>query len=464
MTLEEIRKERNKLMLKGLWEENCWKRLDELKMEEERILKRIHFHFEDDLSVSQIQLFAKVFKCFINGPYVLEERHLVQLVLPVECKDVEALKQIAKKSSFIGVFFVTTPSYNGLEYIMDFQKQIPDMWISLDLLSLQNNYQKIREYTSEGDYYSLIDSMINSYMLSNSSIGHHLFFGNYDLGGYAFRDKVAPNIAYVNILRTLRSTISIACENKEDKYMAVYAKYQILDFSYQCRYLSFWSCLIDVMSFPGLSKAEFEVLNKVAGWLLSNLTNPYAYHLSCESSHLNENVEVESRESSDNTTRIKLYITKTDDNPFLVRFDLPHKGEPYVHLNVQQGDKNEHVRLSGDVADGSLDYVFDNLSTALSSFNFNGSFFYHSPASKDREIINRMPEYTAMMNLSSFIEGLSLDLTFEDLPARIAYTLKSSIKVIEKIVENEIGDISSLSLAELYLYADMILDKELKDS
>lgn len=464
MTLEEIELERKKLMSLEDFDYDNWKRLDELKLEKERILKRIHFHFEEDLSVSQIQLFAKVFKCFINGPYVLEERHLVQLVYPKECSNANELRKMAKIAEFVGLFFISTPRYGSLEYTTKYQKQIPDMWISIDLLSLQNNYQEIRDLSKQEDKYAIVDSMITSYTLSNSSIGHHLFFGDYNLGGYRFGDKVAPNITYVDVLRNLRSTISLSCNNKEDKNWAVYAKYKILDFAYQCRYLSFWSCLIDVMSFPGISDEESTVLNNVAGWFLSNLTNPYVYHLSCESNPLNEDTDYSQRESSDNTSRIKVYLTKTDDKPMLVRFDLPHKGEPYVHLNIEQEGKNEHFRLSTDVVDNSFDHVFDNLCESLTSFNFNGSFFYHSPVCKDREIIRRMPEYTAMMNLSSYMEGISMGLTFEELPASIENALNSAVDTIIEIVSTEFGDISSMSLPELYLYSDMILDRELKET
>ena len=126
------------------------------------MLKRFHFHFDEHLSVSQIQLFAKVFKCFINGPYVLEDRHLVQLVLPQECKDVDELKDISRKASFVDLFFVTTPDYKCLEYTTAYNKQIPDMWVSLDLLSLQDNYQKIRDFSMQQDIYALVDSMVTS--------------------------------------------------------------------------------------------------------------------------------------------------------------------------------------------------------------------------------------------------------------------------------------------------------------
>lgn len=464
MTLEEIQNEIRMLMLNKSNSKDDFERMDYLRMEEERILKRFHFHFDQQLRVSQIQLFAKVFKCFINGPYVLESQHLVQLVLPKECKDVDELKDIARKASFAALFFVTTPDYKCLEYTTAYNKQIPDMWVSLDLLSLQNDYQKIRDFSTQQDIYALIDSMVTSYTLSNSSIGHHLFFGKYDLGGYRFRDKVAPDIAYIDILRRLRFSIYLACKKKEDKNLSVYAKYQILDFAYQCRYLSFWSCLIDVMSFPNLSKDEYEILNRIAGWFLENLTNPFVYHISCESNPLNVSVKVEDRESNDNTTRIKVYLTKNDDVPILVRFDLPHKGEPYVHLNIQKGEENIHHRLSSDVEDGRFDHVFDNLCESLKIFNFNGSFFYHSPSCKDREIIKRMPEFTAMMNLASYVEGKYLGIMIDNLPVSIEYMVNEFIERIKKIVKDDLVDIDSMSLPDLYCYADMILEKELNES
>lgn len=464
MTLEEIQNEIRKLMLNKSYSKEDLERMDYLRMEEERIKNRVHFHFDQQLSVSQIQLFAKIFKCFINGPYVLEERHLVQLVLPKECQDVDVLKDIARKASFVDLFFVTTPDYDSLEYTTAYNKQIPDMWISLDLLSLQNDYQNIRDFSTQQDIYALIDRMTTSYSLSNASIGQHLFCGNYDLGGYSFRDKFAPNITYVDIVRRLRSSIYLACEKKEDKYLSVFVKYQIMDFAYQCRYLSFWACLIDVMSFPGLLKDEYEILNRTAGWFLENLTNPFVYHISCESNPLNASVNVDERESGDNTTRIKVYLTKNDDVPILVRFDLPHQGEPYVHLNIEKGEENFHHRLSPDAEDGRYDHVFDNLCEALKTFNFNGSFFYHSPSGKDREIIKKLPEYTAMMNLASYVEGIYQGIMFDDLPVCIEYMVNESIEKIKKIVKDDLEDIDKISLPDLYCYADMILEKELQES
>ena len=198
--------------------------------------------------------------------------------------------------------------------------------------------------------------------------------------------------------------------------------------------------------------------------LILFLTNPFIYHISCESNPLNASVNVENRESNDNTTRIKVYLTKNDDVPFLVRFDLPHKGEPYVHLNIEKGEENIHHRLSPDVEDGRYDHVFDNLCKALQTFNFNGSFFYHSPSGKDCEIIRRMPEYTAMMNLASYVEGIHLGVILDDLPVGIEYMVNESTEIIRKIVKDDLEDIDSLSLPDLYCYADMIIEKELNES
>lgn len=55
MTLEEIQTELRMLMLKKSYSKEDFERMNYLRKEEERIKKRFHFHFDQHLSVSQIQ-------------------------------------------------------------------------------------------------------------------------------------------------------------------------------------------------------------------------------------------------------------------------------------------------------------------------------------------------------------------------------------------------------------------------
>ena len=69
-----------------------------------------------------------------------------------------------------------------------------------------------------------------------------------------------------------------------------------------------------------------------------------------------------------------------------------------------------------------------------------------------------------MMNLASYVEGIHLGITFDDLPVSIEFMVNESIKIINKIVKNDLEDVEKMSLPDLYCYADMILEKELNES
>lgn len=73
-----------------------------------------------------------------------------------------------------------------------------------------------------------------------------------------------------------------------------------------------------------------------------------------------------------------------------------------------------------------------------------------------------MPEYTAMMNLASYVEAIHSELMLDNLPDSIKDTLQQSIDIILNIVKGEIKDVENMSLPDLYYCADMILENELK--
>ena len=103
------------------------------------------------------------------------------------------------------------------------------------------------------------------------------------------------------------------------------------------------------------------------------------------------------RGSAENTTRIKLYFTKEDATPILMRLDLPHLEHPYVHLNIEDGSDNKHVRLSEDSQGNVYECVFEELAFALLQYNFNATDYVHSPAAEDKKVIKDMRYRTALM-------------------------------------------------------------------
>ena len=68
-----------------------------------------------------------------------------------------------------------------------------------------------------------------------------------------------------------------------------------------------------------------------------------------------------------------------------------------------------------------------------------------------------------MMNLASYVEGIHLGIMVDDLPVDIEYMVNQSTEIIKKIVKDDLENIDSMTLPDVYCYADMILEKELKE-
>lgn len=131
--------------------------------------------------------------------------------------------------------------------------------------------------------------------------------------------------------------------------------------------------------------------------MLENYLNIYVYNLSVENNPVSGGSNIRSRGSAENTTRIKLYFTKDDGVPVLLRMDLPHVDYPCVHLNIQEGSVNKHFPLSQNAVGDEYDHVFDSLSDVLLHYDFNAADYVHSPVAEDKRIIKDMRYRTALL-------------------------------------------------------------------
>lgn len=136
----------------------------------------------------------------------------------------------------------------------------------------------------------------------------------------------------------------------------------------------------------------------LSAYMLANYANVFVYNTVVENNPLEGGEVALQRSSTENTTRVKLYLTREDDSPVLLRLDLPHEGYPYVHLNIEEKGNNNHIPLSGEAHGDEYDHVFDNLEKALLRYNFNVTEYVHSPVAQDEVIIKDMRYRTALLN------------------------------------------------------------------
>lgn len=141
-------------------------------------------------------------------------------------------------------------------------------------------------------------------------------------------------------------------------------------------------------------------MKNLSDYLLTNYANVYVYNIVVENNPIESGDLALQRGSAENTTRVKLYLTREDGSPVLLRLDLPHEGYPYVHLNIEENGNNNHIPLSGEAHGDEYDHVFDNLEKALLRYNFNVTEYVHSPVDQDEVIIRDMRYRTALLNLA----------------------------------------------------------------
>lgn len=444
--------------------------IDKLEKQRERMHKdsALHFFFKESISVAQIQNFVKILKAYAHPVYAKISLEQLPIVLPDGFNSQEELAEVAKHLGWRKLFYVHTPDYPDLEYTSQYKKQVLDVVVAFNLDTMQEQFGKLENDIRAEDAFDIADLLTSSYTLTNSTLGELLFFGDYTLGGYSFHDKFAPCITYIDLLRNLRFGILHLSECEESKKLETCIKYMLMDFKYQCRYLAFMTCLTDVLSFPGLTDEEKEVMNNLSGFFLRNFTNPYIYHISVEKERLDETIPVNQRESRHNTTRVKLYLnTYDDEKPQMIRLDLPHqKGadsnncEDCVHINWEINGKNLHIPLSSPDTDGRYNKVYDHLTVALQEMAFKTAYTYHSPSATDKAILKLMPDHTNMMIYCEHV----LDKIINGEYARMK-TVRQDLaysQLLKMIHEDGRFDIMDLDNVDVFECADMLMSGDRK--
>lgn len=364
----------------------------------------MHFHFTQNIQVAQIQLFAKIVKCMMADQYSDDYSNLIiHREFPQEVQTVKELEALCVDHSKDEIFYVSTPKYHNLEYVRHGTTQISNLTTSIYLAKLQEKYNNFKQDKFDTSYVKIVDEMMCAFNGINTDLSFLFMNSTDEEGTFTWHGKYSPCFFDRGTIGELRGRIcDIAIKEHYGEtissQMHDIARSLLMNYLYQCGYLAFWSCLADMATFPGITPQEQEVLDNLAAYLLNNYANIYVYYLSVENNPLGGCDHVDKRGSAENTTRIKLYFTKDDIEPVLLRLDLPHEGCPCVHLNIEEGGENKHEPLSKEVVGSEYDHVFDNLAWALVQYDFNAANYVHSPVAEDKRIIKDMRYRTALLS------------------------------------------------------------------
>lgn len=361
------------------------------------------FNFNQDIDAAQIQLFAKVVMCMLDKEFSMESAPLVDCAMPREAEDLQRLYSLCNSNQVGSYFYVTTPRFTCLEYETRRPRQITSFEVNRYLSDFQSCFYAFKHDNILIPYLELTDKLLSSFVVINTALTNFFIsLADYS-GSFNWNDKYCPCFFDRKWSSGVRDWI-VGLElqaRRVGRFTSVIddtAKAILMSLFYQCGFLAFWFCLSDILSFPGCDEKEREVLKNLSMFLLAKYANVYVYNTVVENNPLGGGDVSPHRGSAENTTRIKLYLTRMDDSPVLLRMDLPHEGCSYVHLNIEENGINRHVRLSKEAQGNEYDHVFENLEIALLRFNFNVTEYVHSPGDQDKVIIRDMRYRTALMN------------------------------------------------------------------
>lgn len=405
MTLHEINQEIKsieKIDGKLLTRENI-ERLIFLLKERSKMSTAV-FHYDQNLSIAEIQLAAKViFAQLEETPY---RDNLENLICPAPLElngDWSNFKN--KKINYdVSKFIIKTHNYGECLYFLDKPSQLLGLESSLFLDAAQNTLKRI--YTGDTNFdITDADVLTNSFILINSSITQ--FFLNIVQESETFSWDIKYSPCFFDRKRILdfRGWMMLDDFKKivNPERLNLGKTYLMRDFAMQTKFLTFWVGLMDTLTFPNLKKPYREVYINLIAFLLKRYANIYIYDIVTESNLVKDSGNSANRGSNSNTTRLKIFYTTGDDVPRLIRLDLPHEDHPYVHLNIHKygSDENIHFRISSNENfSGEYDGVFDSLIEVLRVYNFFTISTRHSPVSDDKMVFKEMEYWTAMYNLA----------------------------------------------------------------
>lgn len=369
----------------------------------------------NDATIPQIQVMASIIKDMVNDQFNIKNKELLDFIpLPKINDNWEDLYTFCKSQKDKQYFKIKSEIFKTTTYaINNNESSLPNHVIYLYLFALQNIFEKLETKdfkTSETDEIaSLTDSLINTFIFINNEISFYFFNLYYDNDDFDYTPQCRPCLINLDWLKDLRGfgyliTSEIPKLHK-DKFETVY-KVRMQELACQCRYLSFWACLLQIISCPSLPKTVHSSFYHLANCLLKKIQNAFVHHIIVEQTPLNDKVEVSDRGANDNTTRIKVFFTFEDGKPLVARLDLPHKGVPYLHINVEseEGEVSSlnHCKLSIASYENN---ILKPLEESLMTFNYSAITFDKAIPDIDKKMLHKVKVERALFGVSSIIWG-----------------------------------------------------------
>lgn len=463
MTLQEINKEIRIINEKEgkLLNHADLERLRFLISEKERLIT-IDYHYNQDISIAEIQLAAKVIFAQLNDTPYRNNLENINCPAPDELnREWVKFRDYEKPIKNAHQFLIDTPNHGKCRYFLHGMPQILGLESNLFLDTAQNTIAKILRNDAEYNI-SDADNLMYAFIMINSSITNFFLQSAQELDMFSWDAKYSPCFFDRQRILNFRGCMMLeGFKEYNHKKLSICRRYIMRDFAMQIKFLTFWVGLMDTFTFPNIGKSYKSVYGNLIAFLLKNYSNIYIYDIITESNNVSDSKHSSVRGSASNTTRLKIFFTTNDDMPRLIRLDLPHEGQPYVHLNIHtyRSEENLHIPISQEETySGEYDDVFEPLIDVLRVYNYFTITTRHSPVADDRIMFREMEYWSAMYNLNISAMG-EVILGEEDKMEQFPVLQEARNKLIALLEEDgiQVQETTQLSDYDLFELSDNIL-------
>lgn len=442
------------------------------------------------VNLAQIQIFVHIVAEIMQGEFAKENITLIPPALPLPDKFQDWNKLFETIDGVQASFLeIKTSTWGNLYYRSPSSKYpYPPAFLYLDNTVLQNVYEALKDQNIEW-INSNICPLCNKITAYFSSVNLSISSFYIKMAQYTrtpILTKTCPSFIDFDKNRHINFRLPTLTENDNVDLSKKIFKSLLLEHICCCRYLSFWCGLLNIITCPAISiytRGRFMFLME---YLLSIKENVYLHHIFVESNPVNQEHPIEERGEAQNTTRLKLYFTFEDGKPWLARFDLPHIGVPYLHINL--GDK------SGDPKDESLSNPFKVFSAkklnhiklgkkddseevlkiledtfVYTNFSDEGSLLRHSPKDNDCTMLDQVilerayfiasEKELAYLSLKGKISREDFEKTFSEIISQdVQATVTNAENILKEKIKEHGDEFESLSTNDIYdlLYESVI--------
>lgn len=172
-----------------------------------------------------------------------------------------------------------------------------------------------------------------------------------------------------------------------------------------CGFSSLCGFLMD-STFP--SRNFEKPLLEIATYILVKFHNSYLYRMEMATRPVNSDKSSEERGMEDSTTQLKIFLFDRNRVPYLIRVDMPHKGEPDLHFNIRTAeDKHiaeDHTPIAADSK--GIENALQAVRDAMTQLCPNLIKWTDTDRESDEMVLNDMLMLNAMDDVSlDYLKG-----------------------------------------------------------